>query len=462
MTITNKILKQQTVKWRELVWFQSEALKTLSSASMEKLKSSLRNNQFVQPFNVWDDGRRVFILDGHHRQKAMRELEAEGCVLPDELPANFVDCASRKEAGKMVLVYSSIYAKIAQDGLTAFAVDIGLDLDDIALEIDLPELDIDALLDLSPENGDVEETETPALQAEPVTRRGDVYGLGRHRLLCGDSTSADDVARLMDNTVAAMLFTDPPYNINYAEFNANVREGGKDWSGVYCNEWKDSMSDEDYALFLAAFLRNAKRHLLPYAHYYVWYASLYHHTVCKAFELNDISYMKSPILWLKNTFPISWVHYKHKFEPCIFGGKDSVVGTSENGKARWFGGNAETDVWEIPRDFTNNYVHPTQKPVALAARAITNSSAAHEIVLDLFGGSGSTMLAAEQLGRTAHLMEYEPAFCDVIVRRYIGYCHTAGIPCIVTRNGIVANLDDFALQNNDEHDNAPQNATTAL
>ena len=148
--ITSKILKQELIAWRELKWLQSSKLKDLGTKGIEKLKNSLKENNFVQPFNVWQDSKGVvWILDGHHREKALKQLESEGYQIPDLLPANFVDCADRKDAGKMVLVYSSIYAKITNDGLGEFLDDFDLDLGDLANEIDLPNVDLGLSLDES-------------------------------------------------------------------------------------------------------------------------------------------------------------------------------------------------------------------------------------------------------------------------------------------------------------------------
>lgn len=141
--ITSKILKQELVPWRELKWLQSSKLKDLGDRGIEKLKNSLKENNFVQPFNVWEDSKGVvWILDGHHREKALKQLEAEGFQIPDLLPANFVECADRKAAAKMVLVYSSIYAKITNEGLGEFLDDFDLDLSNLVNEIDLPGLDL--------------------------------------------------------------------------------------------------------------------------------------------------------------------------------------------------------------------------------------------------------------------------------------------------------------------------------
>jgi DNA modification methylase len=441
--IGSRILLQAEVPWRNLTWFQSEKLKEMKTGELEKLKSSLRNNQFIQPFNVWQDGDTLWILDGHHRQRAMQELEKEGVVIADELPANFIECRSRKDAAKLVLLYSSLYAKISQVSFTEFLEEFELAIDDVALEIDLPSFDFEKLT--NPDRTDVyEDTPSEADNTSPViSKRGDIYELGEHRLLCGDSTSADDVARLMNGRKAHLLFTDPPYNIRYAELNNEIRETGKDWSSVYCAEWEDDMTDDDYQRFLIDVLRNAKENLIEYAHYYVWYATPYFQHVLNAFKANDVYFDQVPILWQKETFTMSWMRYKRNYEPCIFGGKGANSST-EN--ARWFGENNEITTWNIHRDHNSTYIHPTQKPVALPMRACKNSTQPGESVLDLFGGSGSTLIAADAMDRTAFLCEMEPRFVDGIVWRYMAWCKTESKPCAVRRNGKAINAEEFTTE----------------
>lgn len=445
--IRSRIQKQEPVAWRELSWFQSENLKEMGARDMEKLKTSLRKNNFIQPFNVWHDGECIWILDGHHRQRAMRELEREGFALPDVLPANFVDCASRKEAAKLVLVYSSIYAKVTEEGLTDFLKDMDLDFAELRQEVELPELETDDLFkEALP---DVEEDEnainTTADLPPAISKHGDLYvlsdGIRSHRLLCGDSTSADDVALLMNGQLAHLLFTDPPYNIRYAELNNEIRgNGAKNWSEVYCQDWKDEMSDADYRTFLFAIIRNAKAHLIEYAHYYVWYATPYIESVWNAFRENDVYCDAVPIIWQKEHFPQTWMRYKRLYEPCIFGGK-GANSSSEN--SRWFGANNTTNIWSVRRDHNSTYIHPTQKPIGLAQIALENSTQPNENVLDLFGGSGSTLIAADSMKRSAFLMELEPRFVDGIVRRYIQYCERQGKTAVVSKNGELMNNAEF-------------------
>jgi len=142
MQIVSQIIKQSLVNWKSLKWLQSSKLKDIGEHGITKLKNSLKENNFVQPFNVWEDSKGViWILDGHHREKALTQLEAEGYEIPEMLPANFIECSDKKEAAKMVLLYSSIYAKITNEGLGEFLDDFDLDLSNLINEIDLPGLD---------------------------------------------------------------------------------------------------------------------------------------------------------------------------------------------------------------------------------------------------------------------------------------------------------------------------------
>jgi len=150
-----------------------------------------------------------------------------------------------------------------------------------------------------------------------------------------------------------------------------------------------------------------------------------------------------PIIWYKQVAPMTYAHYRKRYEPCLFGGKDSVTGNSHDGKRRWSAEVMDDNVWEVLRDHNVNYVHPTQKPVKLAARALRNSSKETEIVLDLFLGSGTTMICAEQMDRICYGMEYEPRFADEIVKRYLRYCRDNNVECEVKRNGEVITLDSF-------------------
>lgn len=276
---------------------------------------------------------------------------------------------------------------------------------------------------------------------QPISMRGDIYELNNHRILCGDSTNFDDVKKLMDGKKAHCLFTDPPYNIGYPEFNKNRGNNGKDWTDSYCSDWQDAMTDSDYKTFLYAFLRNAKASLIEWAHYYVWHATVYFTELMEAFSKNEIPYDKVPIQWVKQVAPPSHVRYWRMTEPCLYGGKGAINGNGDG--ARWFGPIGEKNVWQFNREHNGNYIHPTQKPITLAVKAISNSSQKEEIILDMFLGSGSTLIASDTMKRICYGMEFEPKYVDLIVLRYFKYCEDNNISCTVKRNGEIIDKSFF-------------------
>jgi len=211
---------------------------------------------------------------------------------------------------------------------------------------------------------------------------GDLFEIGEHRLLCGDSTDSDAVARLMDGQKADMLFTDPPYNVGF-----NGRSGKFD---VIEN---DNLASEDFDSFIEEFAQTV--HTLKIPIKYIWCNWKFYGTLQKHFELNAC------IVWAKNVFGLGR-GYRHQHEFCFFEGKlDEGI-------------NAESDLWEIKKD--SKYMHPTQKPIELSARALGNHKKAKHI-LDLFGGSGSTLAGIHQLKRVGYIMELDPKYCQVIIDR---------------------------------------------
>jgi len=384
------------------------------------------------------------VVNGNHRLDDITALEKPFVIAYDH------GKISLAEAQRITLETNETRFKSNQEKLSNLLNEINLEFPDLDLLSTLPftEDEFNDLLKLTDLNEqmtppviDEDEFETtPPVQ--PKTKLGDLYELNGHRLLCGNSTNEEDVSRLMDGKLAHMIYTDPPYNINYPEFNLQrAGDHGKDWTEEYCSEWGDKMTDDDYKKFLKDFLRLAKKYSIEWAHYYIWHATTYFREVIEAFESNGIPYDKVPIQWVKQVAPLSWVRYKRKSEPCVFGGKGAVNGNGQG--ARWFGPNNEVNIWEISRDHNVNYIHPTQKPVALCGRSLINSSQPGEIVLDMFMGSGTTFIASEALGRIAFGMELEPKFCDVIVQRYFKYCSENNIPCSVKLNGEEISINYF-------------------
>jgi DNA modification methylase len=246
---------------------------------------------------------------------------------------------------------------------------------------------------------EIEEDEVPEPPAVPITKAGDLWLLGTHRVLCGDSTNSDDVARLMDGAKAQMMFTDPPYGVNYEGGHFHTRDG--------VVRKREKLEADSTADIYSAFLPVASKFVDGAC--YIWFAGSKSFEVYSALKQNNYE-IHSLLIWNKTNAQYSALNsqYKPRHEPFVYcKPKGSTL--------RWCGATTEATVWDHTRDNINEF-HPTQKPVALAAKAIRNHEA--DSVLDLFLGSGSTLIAAEQLNRKCYGMEISPAYCDVIVKRW--------------------------------------------
>lgn len=247
----------------------------------------------------------------------------------------------------------------------------------------------------------VDEDDVPE-KAPARTKLGDVYRLGRHRLMCGDSTSEKDVRRLMKGELADLVFTDPPYGVDYDGGHA---EPGKRREKLANDGCTTIYTDAVPAMF--AFSK-------PNAALYLWFAATKALDVLQVLQANKYD-VRCWLIWNKNMaqFGAIGAQYKQKHEPCLYAYKRAHA-------PFWGGPNNEVSVWDVARSSKNEF-HPTQKPVELSKRAIENSCPPGGLVLDLFGGSGATLIGAEATERTAHLMELDPSYCDVIVERWEKY-----------------------------------------
>jgi DNA modification methylase len=277
--------------------------------------------------------------------------------------------------------------------------------DDFALDIlGFDKDELDALLNvIEPNAGLTDEDAVPELPEEPKTKLGDIYILGNHRLMCGDSTSIDDAEKLMDGLLADLVFTDPPYNVDYSGRGANNL-------GTIKN---DNMSAEDFEQFCRDIFTTYSAIMKPLACIYVCHPDSASAPKI-AFEKTFAEQFKksSTIIWMKQSAGMGWQDYRAQHEPILYGWKE--------GKGSHFnaGDRTKTSIWKIGRDAQSSYVHPTQKPVCLPEEAILNSSKGSDCVVDLFGGSGSTLIACEKSGRVNRTMELDPKYCDVIVKRW--------------------------------------------
>jgi site-specific DNA-methyltransferase (adenine-specific) len=275
--------------------------------------------------------------------------------------------------------------------------------------LDIPAFETDEVLEAEEDDFDT----TPP--AEPITVLGDLYEIGEHRLLCGDSTQTDTFEKLMQGELADMVVTDPPYNVAY--------EGGTKEKLTIQN---DSMGNDDFYKFLYDFYSALTTAVKKGGAIYVWHASSEVINFGKA--MVDAGWLlKQQLIWVKNTMVMGRQDYQWKHEPCLYGW---LAGDSH----KWYSDRKQTTVIEWDKPLRNGE-HPTMKPIGLFAYQIQNSSKKGDIVIDAFGGSGTAMVACEQTNRKARVIEYDPKYCDVIVKRMIKLDPSL----IIKRNGVVTN-----------------------
>jgi DNA modification methylase len=245
--------------------------------------------------------------------------------------------------------------------------------------------------------------DAPEPLPDPISVKGDIWILGPHRVMCGDATSIDDVDRLMDGDKADMVFTDPPYNADYKSRGGDelLRQGIKN----------DALSDEAFDQFILDFLPLIITNAKGGASFYIccnWkdsYPRFYKHTTASGMNVSAC------IVWDKGSGGMGWQDYRYQYEFIIYGFMEGAAHS-------WYGDRTQTDIWKCNRDARQKYKHPTQKPVELVERGIKNSSKVGDSVLDPFGGSGTTIIACERISRCARLVELDPIYVDVIVRRW--------------------------------------------
>ena len=245
---------------------------------------------------------------------------------------------------------------------------------------------------------EVTEDEVPEAPADPITQPGDLWLLGKHRLLCGDSTKAEDVERLMDGQRADLMLTDPPYNVDYTGKTKNALKVAN-----------DSMADGDFRKFLVACFGAAFDAMKPGASFYVFHADIEGYNFRGAVK-DCGQVVRQCLIWTKDVLVMGRQDYQWQHEPCLYGWKEGAA-------HGWYSDRKQTTLLRFDRP-TRSEDHPTMKPVAMFAYLMGNSTAPQGLSYDPFLGSGTTLIAAEQLGRTCYGMEISPAYCDVIVKRW--------------------------------------------
>lgn len=353
---------------------------------IENVAESIKQFGWRQPIVVDKD---YVIIIGHCRYEAAKLLKLK------VVPCNIASDLSEDQVKKLRLIDNKtnesewdldlLLGEIKNLDFSNFEIDWGvLENNDQEQEVVEDDFDVDS-----------------AIPKDPISKIGDIYLLGRHRLMCGDSTNSDDVKKLMDGKEADLLLTDPPYNVDYEGSDGKKIEN-------------DNMLKEEYKEFLIKAFSNANENMKDGASFYIWHASREVANVQTALSEVGLT-VRQQLIWRKNTFIFGRQDYQWQHEPCLYGWKE---GASHS----WFNDRKQTTIMDFDKP-TKNDLHPTMKPIKLFDYQIKNSCKQNSngnevIVLDLFGGSGTTIICCEQNNRTCYMMEHDPKYVDVIIARW--------------------------------------------
>jgi len=380
--------------------------RAIKKGDFDRLKKQIVELGQYKPLVATADGRGFVILGGNMRLRALKEIGATDVELTivdaptEELRIKY-SLSDNDRAGMwddQALAELIFNAKDALGDLGMFRIDLA------------PTLAIDRILDSygpSHDSGPEDEVPKPALLA--TTRPGDVFTLGRHRLVCGDATTAWSYDAILEGKKADLIFTDPPYNVDYV---------GQQFAGIL----NDNMSEDGFIGFTEAWMGLFQKNLKLGGVFYICSGYSSYPPFIYAIKKSGLTF-STPIIWVKNHALMNWPDYHGKNEMILKGKRDKKTATPilygwNKGRHYFSSDRFEADVWEHPRRASAKMLHPTQKPLSMVQRAIKNSTRPGEIVLDAFAGSGTTMIAAEREGRRAAMIELDPYFCDVIIRRY--------------------------------------------
>ena len=390
----------------------------------EKLKRSIKEFGYVEPI-VWNS-RTGNVVGGHQRLKILKD---EGQT---KIKVSVVDLSDSQEKA-LNIALNKISGDWDQEKLNQIFKDLQEDID---IDVELTGFEIEEINDIMANFDTIEVIEDDfdleeelEKEEEPITRKGDLWMLGKHRLLCGDSTRPEDVARLMDGDQADLLLTDPPYNVNYESESGMKIEN-------------DNLGDDDFYNLLIGSFSNMYEIAKEGTPIYIFHADTEAYNFRRAF-MNAGFKLSQGLVWVKHSLIIGRQDYQWRHEPILYGWKEGAA-------HRWYGQRNKDTVIESDIDIeslskkelvylveqlleslpetvirfdrpTKNDLHPTMKPIGLLGYLIKNSSVEGDLIVDLFGGSGSTLIASEQMNRKCYTMDLDPRYCDAIVKRYIAY-----------------------------------------
>lgn len=394
--------------------------------NLKLIKKSLKECGAARSIAIDAEGE---IIAGNATYKTAQELGIPVKIIKTDgnelIAVQRTDLSTKdKKRKKLALMDNSTSDKVAWD-IDTLSADFDLG--------ELPELGIEDLPEIAQLEPEITEDEVPNdEEVETRCKRGDIWQLGDHRLMCGDSTVITDVEKLMNGEKADMVFTDPPYNVAY-KGGMQIKKGQIESNGKKQIK-NDEMSYECFYNFLTDSFLNLKSFTKDKSAMYIFYA----HSQTRAFinALYEVGLkQRSVIIWHKTSggFGDFMAQYMNAYEPCLY--------VSNGESVNWYGPSNEKTVWEIDKEKVCN-LHPTMKPIAVVSRAIKNSSKTNALVLDLFGGSGSTLIACEQLKRKCYMCELDEHYCSVIIQRYINLKGNAEDVFLLNQDGTKTKYED--------------------
>lgn len=402
-TIRNDVESMKLVDLKDLHPFQGK-LKDLSKANYRKLRTRIEELGFSEPFAVWQNKGRTFVLNGHQRLRTLQVMAGEGVLIP-KLPAAFIRAKDEKEAKRKVLALTSQFGEMTGEGLFEFLTEAGIEWPEAKDSFRFPEIDFKRF-ESEFFTDPVVEDEVPEPPKVAITKPGDLWELGEHWLLCGDCKGAG--LQAMEGRYD-LLVTDPPYGVDYSsknDFLNALDKGNRNQSPIE----NDSKKPEEMFGFWKESFAAIRSWANDGASYYVTGPQGGDLLLLLLQALSQAGFpLRHMLIWAKNNHVLGRSDYNYKHEPIIYGWVE--------GAHRFVGPSNEVSLWEIAKP-QESKEHPTMKPVALYARAIRNSSAEGQWVCDPFAGSGTAVVASAQLNRRCYAIEIEPKYCDVIIERW--------------------------------------------
>lgn len=407
-----------------------EDFKLSDPEKLAKLQMLILSRGFKYAFKAWKDPEgKLWIIDAHQRKKALAALWKAGFEIP-EIPYEPIYAETKKEAVEEIAAYNSEFGKKNPDTLLFKKYEIDVDTIDrfnlgfqpVAVELGIKK---ESLFDINSMEIQEDESELniPSENTGYISKPGDIWLLGEHRLMCGDCRVLKSVMTLMNGKKADMCLTDPPYNVNYqgaTEDNLKIEN--------------DSMENDLFRLFLRQVFANMFSVLREGAPAYVFHADSEGENFRSAFREAGFKFAQCCI-WVKNSIVMGRQDYQWKHEPCLYGWKPGAAHT-------WCGDRKQSTVWNFDRP-QRSAIHPTMKPIALMAYPIRNSTAPGDLVIDFFSGSGSTIMACQQIDRICYAMEIDPRYTDAAVFRYRTMYKNQ--PVRLIRDGVSFTIEDTAI-----------------